>query len=297
MTQMIVLTDKMNSEINGMVQSYDDLENKPMINGVTLEGDLTTEELGIKGIPYVIIDETLDGWVVGSGNVQDVIDAVKNNKPYLIYLPNNVVDGYYSIADVVQLVENTLNVASFTHYPNNKHEWRYFRLWGNNNVQLYDIRTFTYITADTFNEAIEEVNDNIDNSKIPYVVITTRTATSTDLEYTGDLNGVINAIKNQTPYNAYFYNKATYYGVINALYDIDFVFYNDVSNSGTFYVHSEGAGGGHRISRLTFSFDGTNYQLGTISVELKNYASTSYVDEQINEQIGDINTILENIIG
>lgn len=290
---MIVLTDKQNSEINGMVQSYDDLENKPMINGVVLEGDLTTEELGIKGIPYVIIDETLDGWVVGSGNTDDVIEAVKNNKPYLIYLPNGVQDGYYSMADVVQLVGNGLNVASFTHYPNNKHEWRYFRLSGDNDVQLYNISTFTYVTEDAFNEAIEEVNDNIDNSKIPYVVITTQSATSTTLQYTGDLNGVINAIKNQTPYNAYFYNKATYYGVRNALYEVDFVFYDDVSNSGTFYVHSEGGGGQHRVNSLPFTFDGENYQLSLISSVAENYATSKYVDEQI----GDINTILENIIG
>ena len=112
-----------------------------------------------------------------------------------------------------------------------------------------------YITETELNDAIAGLGGGSD---IPYVVITTQSATSTTLQYTGDLNGVINAVKNQTPYNAYFYNKATYYGVRYALYEVDFVFYDSNGDSGVFYVHSEGGGGQHRVTYLSFTFENIN---------------------------------------
>lgn len=39
------------------VSDYDDIINKPSINGVELKGDLTFEDLGIKEIPNSAIEE------------------------------------------------------------------------------------------------------------------------------------------------------------------------------------------------------------------------------------------------
>ena len=39
------------------VSDYDDIINKPSINGVELKGDLTFEDLGIKEIPNSTIEE------------------------------------------------------------------------------------------------------------------------------------------------------------------------------------------------------------------------------------------------
>ena len=41
----------------GGTSNYNSLENKPMINGVTLQGDLTLEDLGILDIPSELIEE------------------------------------------------------------------------------------------------------------------------------------------------------------------------------------------------------------------------------------------------
>ena len=135
-------------------------------------------------------------------------------------------------------------------------------------------------------------------------------------------------------YNAYFYNKATYYGVRNALYGVGFTLYDEDSKSGIFYVHSEGGGGKHIVSSLPFSFDGENYYLNNINYSIHNYATVAaldnkqdtlvsgeniktvngisllgsgdleittdlsnyYTKSEIDTQIGDINTILENIL-
>lgn len=47
----------------GGVRDYSQLENKPQINGVTLVGNKTNEELDIKAIPNSKIEELLNAFV------------------------------------------------------------------------------------------------------------------------------------------------------------------------------------------------------------------------------------------
>lgn len=218
---MIVLTKD-----NGIViPNYDDLENKPKINGVTLEGDLTSAELGID------------------------LDTTR-------YYTKTQSDDRFQPKGDYQPAGNYL-----TSVPSE------------------------YVTETELNDAIA----GLGGSDIPYVVMTTQSATSTTLQYTGDLNGVINAVKNKTPYNAYFYNKATYYGVRYALYEVDFVYYDSTYDTGNFYVHSEGGGGQHRVNNLPFTFDGENYQLGNISYVVENYANVSQLDSKQDTLVSGTN--------
>lgn len=98
---MIVLT-KNNETIE--IPNYDDLENKPKINGVTLEGNKTSAELGIdldidnfynkiesderfqKHVPTIIIKEET-GELIGD-DIQVIMAAFNNNTPFnaILYL-------------------------------------------------------------------------------------------------------------------------------------------------------------------------------------------------------------------
>lgn len=146
-----------------------------------------------------------------------------------------------------------------------------------------------YITETELNDVIANISCDV-----PHVVITTQSATATSLIYEGDLNAVINAVKNHTPYFAFFYNKATYYGVRYSLYEVNYVYYNSQDDRGVFYVHAEGGGGKHVVNNLPFSFDGVNYNLGEINMTYHNYLTSvpeEYVTEdELNEAIANIDS-------
>ena len=331
---MIILNENMGVDI----PNYDDLDNKPKINGVTLEGDLTSAELGIDFDTTRYYTKTQsDNRFQPKGNYLTSIPSeyVTENE-----LNNTLTNKNYATKSEIPTIPT--NVSAFNNdsgyitnsalngYATETYVSDNYQVKGN---YLTSVPS-EYITETELNDAIA----GLGGSDVPYVVMTTESATSTTLQYTGDLNGVINAVKNKTPYNAYFYNKATYYGVRYALYEVDFVYYDSTDDNGIFYVHSEGGGGQHRVNNLPFTFDGENYQLGNISYTVENYATVSQLDNkqdtlvsgtniktingnsilgsgdltiesettdlsnyytksEIDAQIGDINTILENIIG
>lgn len=194
-------------------------------------------------------------------------------------ISTNLADNYYTILEVDELIESAEpNLAGYA-----------TETWVDNHYQpkgsyLTSVPS-EYVTESELNDAIA----GLGGGDVPYVVITTQSATSTTLQYTGDLNGVINAIKNKTPYNAYFYNKATYYGVRYALYEVDFVYYDSTNNNGTFYVHSEGGGGQHRVNNLPFTFDGENYKLGDITYVAENYATVSQLNNKQDTLVSGTN--------
>lgn len=210
---MIILN---NNNTNVNIPDYDDLVNKPSINGVVLEGNKTTAELGIdidttnyytkrevneriadsitgienefgnyytksqsdskyqpKGnyltsipseyvtetelndaiaelggsdIPYIVVQDEGNGtFSITSGDLQSVFDAYNNNKPYLIYLPNGISAGYYSLAETVQISGTQLQALSFAH-TGTTHTWRYWRIYNNGDVNLYNEISLNYAT-------------------------------------------------------------------------------------------------------------------------------------------------------
>ena len=139
---MIVLD---NNEKDIVIPDYDDLQNKPSINGVVLEGNKTTGELGIdvdttnfytksqaddkfqlkgnyvtetelndaiagldvNGIPYVVINGfSFRGFSITHGNWADVYSAIFNKTPYIIYVRSTDQSEIYSIVDDISIYSN-----------------------------------------------------------------------------------------------------------------------------------------------------------------------------------------------
>lgn len=180
-----------------------------------------------------------------------------------------------------------------------------------------------YVTETELNNALE----GLGGTDIPTVVISNGDANSTTPSVIdGDLDAVINAIAENAPYIAYFVNVGTRFGANGKKYLIQAADFNELNNTGSLYYHTELAGGNHMDVQIFFRKEndvyivfniireyhyyqeqltsGLNIKtingnsiLGSgdleITTDLSSYATTSYVDTQI----GDINTILENIIG
>lgn len=153
-----------------------------------------------------------------------------------------------------------------------------------------------YITESELEDIIGGLGGNV-----PYVVFE-------NIQYTdgfrvvGDLNKVVEAVKNKTPYLAYYHNVTTIYGVYNALYLVDFAKFDVATNSGSFYFHIEGGDNTnkHRTNEIPFTFDGTNYKTGLLKYTIHSYATTAQLDTKQNvlvsgESIKTING--ENLLG
>lgn len=307
---MIVLTDKMNSEINAMVQSYDDLENKPIINGVVLEGDLTTEEIGIKGIPYVVFTSSNTGFMrpILGGDLDKVIDAALNNQPFTAY--------YYAPENLINLPPFTLLITTSAtindgktgfflfHFETDLPDTNYtthqdvkIKFFYNEETDKYetenniDVNRYNYITQiPSYYTTDTELNEAIANVKIPHVVFTYNYPSFGIVS--GNLTDVINAIKRNKPALIYFKNNAPTYGLVNTYYQISSItIENDVFN---FSYHTE-LGTVHKdiVFNGFLNPSTEQYEFSTIGTSTHSYATPTYVDEQI----GNINTILENIIG
>lgn len=294
---MIILN---NNNTNVNIPDYDDLVNKPSINGVVLEGNKTAGELGIdidttnfytKREVNERIADSITGIENEFGNYYTKTQSDNKYQPkgnYLTSIPSEYVTeselsgkNYATKSEIPTIPTNISSFNNDSGYITNSALSGYasetyvsdnYQPKGNYLTSIPDI----YITETELNDAIA----GLGGSDIPYVVITTTTPTSVSLTYTGDLNGVINAVKNQTAYNAYFYNKAMYYGLPYALYGVGFTLYDEDSKSGSFYVHSEGGGGKHIVSSLPFSFDGENYYLNNINYSIHNYATVAALDNK-----------------
>lgn len=82
----------------GGVSDYNDLNGKPQINGVTLQGDMTLEDLGINGAIYSYDEHVVGRWVDGKplyektvnfGNLpangeREIYHEIQNVKSYFI---------------------------------------------------------------------------------------------------------------------------------------------------------------------------------------------------------------------
>ena len=153
-------------------------------------------------------------------------------------------------------------------------------------------------------------NINIEGgSDIPYVVI--KYAMPIFDILSGDLDAVVNAIKNKEPYLAYFYNGYGTYGQTGWYYQLTLCYANKSSFSLSYHTEVTNVHKDIKLSGL-FNESTQKYELTDITevnhkyltsipeeyiteTELSEmgYATTAYVDEQI----GDINSVLENIIG
>lgn len=119
-------------------------------NSILGSGDITIEGGG-SDVPYIVVkDDGNNSFSIASGNVQSVFDAYNNNKPYLIYLPNGIGAGYYSLAETVQVSGSQLQALSFAH-TGTTHTWRYWRIYNDGDVNLYNEISLNYATTTQLN--------------------------------------------------------------------------------------------------------------------------------------------------
>lgn len=154
----------------------------------------------------------------------------------------------------------------------------------------------------------------IGGSDIPYVVIEYKNAMTLEV-ISGDLQTTLTAARNKQPFLAYFYNTYNMYGMPKNLYPFTYVYVGD--DGATLRYHTE-VGTNHKDITVMCDYDTETqkYSLETLGAQQHNYLSSipsEYVTETelettltnkdyatttyVSNQIGNINTILENIIG
>ena len=228
-------------------------------------------------IPYLIIDylSILDGdW-------QKVYDAISNNQPYLIYHKRHS-DGYLITVDSAAIRDNYIDVLFCR------------ETYNDNTVQLY------YTIVDIYPDRLEVQRDEI-------IDIPTQFKTVNGYEITGTGDIIIESGGNIVELTQEEYDNTTPEpDTLYVITDAPAVEIPDTSN----FVDKE---------TLTYEIDAINISLSQkqdtlvsgqniktingndllgegdikIDVDLTGYATTAYV----NEQLGNINNILENIIG
>lgn len=180
-----------------------------------------------------------------------------------------------------------------------------------------------YVTDDELNEALA----GLGGTDIPTVVISNGDANSTTPTVTsGDLDAVINAISENTPYIAYFVNVGTRFGSSGKKYLIQAADFNAVNNTGSFHYHTEINGGNHMDVQIFFRKENDSYVVFNITryyhyyqeqltsgVNIKTINGQSvlgsgdiviesgdpdnyYNKEEIDAMIGDVNRILDSLI-
>lgn len=311
---MIIIKEKRKSTPIYIMRN--DVEN---VTGGDNETYITEAELNSKLSDYPTIDEvgaqlstkqdnlisgdnikTINGEsVLGSGNLEITAD-VDLSDYYTKGEMNNKLGDYATIV-VMNNVDNSLRADINS---------------VNDKIDNIVVPTLTSQLTNDSGYVTESELDNIIGSmgsSVPYVIFKNKAYTDS-FNVVGDLNKVVEAVKNQTPYLAYYHNLTSVYGVYNALYLVNFAKYDETTNSGSFYFHIESGDstGKHRTNEIPFSFNGTNYVTGFLKYATHNYI-TSIPDEYVtdselnakgyateswvNTQIGNINNALENIIG
>lgn len=229
---------------------------------------------------------------------------------------------YYTKGEVDNLIDNV--EVDLTGYATETYVSDNYQPKGNYLTSIPN----EYITETELNDAIA----GLGGSDIPYVVIEYKNA-MTLTTISGDLQATLNAAKNKQPFLAYFYNTYPAYGKLKTLYPFTNV---SVDESGfTLGYHTE-VSATHKDIIANGSYDTTTgeYSLSNLGIITHSYATTTQLDSkqdtlvsgdniktingqsllgsgdlvittdlsnyytksEIDNQIGNINTILQNIL-
>lgn len=312
----------------------------------TLKNYATTEDLS--NVEVDLTGYATEQWVDDKGYLKEipeeyVTDIELANKNYVdtSYL-NTELEGYAKQSYVDDAIANVGNgnIVELTQEEYNNTTPQPDTLYVISDAPAADIPdTSNFVDKDTLAYELDSVNFRIDEkqdtlisglniktingnditgggditieggSDIPYVVI--KYAMPIFDILSGDLDAVVNAIKNKEPYLAYFYNGYGTYGQTGWYYQLTLCYANKSSFSLSYHTEVTNV---HKDIKLNGLFNESTqkYELTDITevnhkyltsipeeyiteTELSEmgYATTTYVDEQL----GDINNILENIIG
>lgn len=338
---------------------------------LTNKGYATTTQLNSKQDKLISGTniKTINGnSILGGGNIELVTDLTGYatetwvlNKGYLTSIPSEYITetelNSKNYATKSEIPTIPTNISAFTndsgYITNSALNGYATETYVSNNYQPKgDYLTSVpseYITETELNDAIAGLSGN----DIPYVCILLNQ--NAIKEYVGDLQAVIEAVINKTPYLAYartfedLNDYGTDLGPSRTTIPLTATYNNNEGSSGyktgNFGYHTELSGNSlrpHLDVKINFKYDNTteSYILTTISKVIHNYLTSDYYGEylapvkqdklvsgtniktingnsilgsgdllittdlsnyytktEIDTQIGDINTILENIIG
>lgn len=252
---------------------------EPVINNYVTEDELQEILKEYNSIPYIVVDGFPDslGFKITKGDWGAVHNAIQNNKPYLIYARSSNSGKIYSLVDdIAPLPNGDVRIATTLIVAGGKATYRTWYIDIDGNVELSLEETYTIQPKLVSGENIKTINGN-------------------DILGEGDItieggNGNIVELTQEE------YNNTT--PEPDTLYVISDAPAVEIPDTSEFITESELNSKGYTTSN---SFKTINNQSivgsGNInieaSVDLTGYATTAYVDEQI----GDINSVLENIIG
>ena len=161
---------------SGGTSDYRDLEYKPSINGVTLEGDLTAVELNLQKALRVNRNDMIsknEGKIVNIGSYQ-VDDVVPQNLPlidssYSSYVTFDVdVGSRFEISGNFDLYKtDDENKLKLIYTTNNEYEDSYFEAYtkGRLIINFFNLGSYTayleeYISGESLDDKLETINDN-----------------------------------------------------------------------------------------------------------------------------------------
>lgn len=239
-------------------------------------------------VPYIVIDGfSRDGFEITKGDWGAVNNAIQNNEPYLIYARSSNTGTVFTLAE--NIIPYSPGGASMTTTLISAQKNVIFRIWEidiNGNVELYLEEKYTIQPKLVSGENIKTINGNdilgegdiIIESGGNIVELTQEEYDNTTPE-PDTLYVITDAPAVEIPDTSNFVDKET------LTYEIDAINISLSQKQDTLVS-------GQNIKTIN-----GNDLLGEgdikIDVDLTGYATTAYV----NEQLGNINNILENIIG
>lgn len=312
---------------NIIIPDYNDLDNKPKINGVTLEGDLTSEDLGINvddvdlsnyytkmqideiiagievsgaNIPYVVIDYAGGIGQILAGDLNNVLNTAKNNESFLAYFYNTNSDlgSYYTLYPFTAVQVTDYGASLSFHYEESSTQHKTVTIacsfnssTSNYTIENVTINTHNYLTSIPSEYITEtELNEalaGLSGSDVPFVVIEYKNATTLTI-ISGDLQTTMNAAKNKQPFLAYFYNTYAAYGTIKTLYPFTYVTVD--GNNFILRYHTE-VGSVHKDISITGSYDTTTeeYSLSTLGQNSHPYVTTTELNAKQDTLVSGTN--------
>ena len=298
---MIVLY---NNEKDIVIPDYNDLENKPSINGVVLEGNKTAAELGINvdTTNFYTKSQADDKFQLRGDYVTETELNSKNyaTKSEIPTIPTNI-----------SAFTNDVGYATETYVSNN------YQPKGD---YLTSVPS-EYVTETELNDAIAGLGGG---ESVAYLIVKENSSENTYSYVGGSFEDVVNAYNNNKPYFIYVPNGVGVgnYSLVETTSIIDncihcssfahtgvdhtFRYWRLYSNSIQLYkqITYKYATVTQLNSKQDTLVSGTNIKtingnsiLGSGDLAITTDLSNYYTKSEIDAQIGDINTILQNIIG
>lgn len=246
------------------ITTYQGLSNKPKINGVELDGDISLDELNVASKEDLnkVISDLED--IPTSENIQDKIDDSLKNYPTKSDVTTEINN---SIADKADKSEIPTKVSQLE-----------------NDEGFISSIPSEYVTEDELNDIIS----GLDIQNIPFLIVSAEPYEYSNYNYVGNFTDTFNAIKNNTPYLIYVPGGWMNYKILANGVQID---NNNIRCVGFLHTGTE-----HYMSG--WIINNNNAQLISNGFVVKNYATEQWVEDKgylTSESLTTINSDIDEL--